>query len=127
MLLIKYLGRCRKPSKVHDQVVIYDSAILKATFWISSVIAIMMRIASIAVLTDVESQTVKLGVIAALTHLKYSTSMSSRRRHPGLLLGYSSVCVTHLKNMASADGFQVHSRSDCVLGSEGKLGNISDV
>jgi hypothetical protein len=70
MLLIKYLGRCRKPSKVHDQVIIYDSAILKATFWISSVIAIMMPIASIAVLTDVESQTVKLGVIAAVFALK---------------------------------------------------------
>jgi hypothetical protein len=68
--LIKCLGRCRKPSKVHAQVVIYDSSNLNATFWISSVIASMTPIASIAVVTHVESQTVKLGVIAAFNALK---------------------------------------------------------
>jgi hypothetical protein len=54
---------------VHDQVVIYDSSILKATFWSSSVIASRTPIASIAVVTHVESQTVKLGVIAAFNAL----------------------------------------------------------
>lgn len=67
--LIHIFGRCLKPSTKHGTVVIYDSVIMRVTFWIASIVASMIPIASIVVLLHLENQAAKLGAIAAFNVL----------------------------------------------------------
>jgi hypothetical protein len=69
ILLIRIFGRCLTPSSKQGAVVIYDSIIMRVTFWITSVIASMIPIASIAVLLHLHTQAAKLGAIAAFNVL----------------------------------------------------------
>jgi len=69
MTFIACLGKYRKPDKIHGEVVIYDSSILRATFWITSIIASMIPIASIVVLLHLHSQAARLGAIAGFNAL----------------------------------------------------------
>ncbi|KAF2846572.1 hypothetical protein T440DRAFT_541268 [Plenodomus tracheiphilus IPT5] len=69
MTIIKCFGRFMKPSKDFGEVVIYDSSILKGTFWIESMVASMLSIASIVVLIHLQSQTARLGTIAAFNRI----------------------------------------------------------
>jgi hypothetical protein len=69
ILLIRIFGRCLTPSSKHRTVLIYDSIIMRVTFWITSVIASMVPIASIAVLLHLHTQAAKLGAIAGFNVL----------------------------------------------------------
>jgi len=69
ILLIRIFGRCLKPSTKLGAVVIYDTVIMRVTFWITSIIASMIPIASIVVLLHLKSQAAKLGAIAGFNVL----------------------------------------------------------
>lgn len=62
-------ARFKKPSKVHGVVGYEDSNIFKITFWITSVLASLIPIASIVVLYCVHSVEARLGIIAAFNLL----------------------------------------------------------
>lgn len=69
MIIIKCFGKRLKPSMAHGEVVIYDSSIQKITFWVTSVVAGMLPIASVVVLFHLKSQFAKLGAIAGFNVL----------------------------------------------------------
>ncbi|KAH7082626.1 hypothetical protein BKA63DRAFT_583645 [Paraphoma chrysanthemicola] len=69
LLLIRVFGRCLKPRTKLGTVVIYDSVIVRVTFWITSMIASIIPIASIVVLIHLDSQASKLGAIAGFNVL----------------------------------------------------------
>jgi hypothetical protein len=69
ILVIRIFGRCMTPSNKHGAVVIYDSVIMRVTFWITSIIASMIPVASIVVLLHFDDQAAKLGAVAAFNVL----------------------------------------------------------
>ncbi|KAH9878258.1 hypothetical protein J1614_003475 [Plenodomus biglobosus] len=69
MVMVKCCGVKLKPSKQHGEVVLYDSSILKGTFWLTSLVASILPIASIVVLVHLKSQTARLGTIAGFNVL----------------------------------------------------------
>jgi hypothetical protein len=69
LLLIRIFGRCLNPSTKLGTVVIYDSVIMRVTFWITSIIASMIPIASIVVLLHLKSEAARLGAIAGFNVL----------------------------------------------------------
>lgn len=61
--------RFKKSSRIHGVVGYEDSTILKITFWITSIVASLIPIASIVVLYRVQSMAARLGIIAAFNVL----------------------------------------------------------
>ncbi|KAI4950702.1 hypothetical protein J4E91_004587 [Alternaria rosae] len=62
-------ARIMKPSRVHGVVGYEDSTIYRITYWITSILASLIPIASIAVLYRVQSMTARLGIIAGFNVL----------------------------------------------------------
>ncbi|USP76595.1 hypothetical protein yc1106_03869 [Curvularia clavata] len=62
-------ARFMKPSKTHGVVGYRDSTVYHITFWITSIVASLIPIASIVVLYVVKSMTARLGIIAAFNVL----------------------------------------------------------
>jgi len=62
-------ARHMKPSRVHGVVGYEDSTIYRITYWITSILASLIPIASIAVLYRVQSMTARLGIIAGFNVL----------------------------------------------------------
>ncbi|KAH7371655.1 hypothetical protein BKA66DRAFT_590642 [Pyrenochaeta sp. MPI-SDFR-AT-0127] len=62
-------ARFMKPSRVHGVVGYEDNTIYRITYWITSVLASLIPIASIVVLYRVQSMPAKLGIIAAFNVL----------------------------------------------------------
>lgn len=69
MIIIKCLGKRLKPSAAHGEAVIFDSSIQKVTYWVTSIVAGMLPIASVVVLFHLKSQLARLGAIAAFNVL----------------------------------------------------------
>jgi hypothetical protein len=88
LFILKFFGRWMKKSNVHGEVVIYDSSILRATFWIMSIFVSLLPIASILVLVHLKTLKAKLGTIAAFNVL-------------------ISVCLTYFANAKRTDVFTV--------------------
>jgi hypothetical protein len=63
------LGRLKKADKTFGRRVYYDTTVLKATSWITSILASLLPIASILVLLHLDSLRVKLWVIGAFNVL----------------------------------------------------------
>lgn len=63
------LGRVKKPDPFSGRVVYYDRSVLKWTFWMTSILASLMPIASIVVLISVKSLPGRVAVIAAFNVL----------------------------------------------------------
>lgn len=61
--------RFMKPSRTHGVVGYQDSTVYLITFWITSILASLIPIASIVVLYVVQSMTARLGIIAAFNVL----------------------------------------------------------
>ncbi|KAI4630613.1 uncharacterized protein J4E84_004703 [Alternaria hordeiaustralica] len=62
-------ARIKKPSRIHGVVGYEDSTIYRITYWITSILASLIPIASIAVLYRVQSMTARLGIIAGFNVL----------------------------------------------------------
>ncbi|KAJ4299455.1 hypothetical protein N0V90_004700 [Kalmusia sp. IMI 367209] len=63
------LGRFKRRDNNAGRLVYYDSNVMKITFWITSIIASLLPIASIFVLISLKSLNAKLGTIAAFNVL----------------------------------------------------------
>ncbi|KAF1954642.1 hypothetical protein CC80DRAFT_493765 [Byssothecium circinans] len=62
-------ARFQRPSRKHGVIGYDDSAVLRVTFWLTSIVAALVPIASIAVLYSVKSMPVRLVVIAVFNVL----------------------------------------------------------
>lgn len=63
------LGRLKKADRHLGRRVYYDSTVLKVTFWITSILASLLPIASILVLISLRSLKARLGAMAAFNVL----------------------------------------------------------
>ncbi|KAL6159216.1 hypothetical protein ACJQWK_04126 [Exserohilum turcicum] len=80
--------RLMKPSRVHGVVGYEDSTVYRVTYWITSILASLIPIASIAVLYRVHSMSARLGIIAGFNVLV-------------------SVCLMALANAKRAEVFAI--------------------
>ena len=81
-------ARFMKPSQVHGVVGYQDSTIYRVTYWITSIVASLIPIASILVLYCVQSMSARLGIIASFNVLV-------------------SVCLMALTNAKRAEVFAI--------------------
>ena len=68
-ILLRCFGRWKMKSRTHGEAVIYDSSVHRATLWMTSIFASLLPIASILVLTNLQTLKAKLGTIAAFNVL----------------------------------------------------------
>ncbi|KAF2123919.1 hypothetical protein P153DRAFT_303310 [Dothidotthia symphoricarpi CBS 119687] len=95
------LARCLKPSAVHGTIGYDDSTIYRITYWITSILASLIPIASIVVLYCVQSMPAKLGIIAAFNVLV-------------------SVCLMGFANAKRVEVFAITAAYVCKLSSVSK-------
>jgi hypothetical protein len=57
--------RLKKPSRIHGVIGYEDTSVLKITYWVSSILASLLLVASITVLYCIHSMPARLGVIGA--------------------------------------------------------------
>lgn len=112
LLLIRIFGRCIRPSTKHGAVVIYDSVIMRVTFWITSIIASMIPIASIVVLLHLNSRAARLGAIAGFNVLiTVCLSLFTEARRTDCF-AVTAAYVYPARKRRIADEAQIHSCSD---------------
>ncbi|KAH7401788.1 hypothetical protein DE146DRAFT_754398 [Phaeosphaeria sp. MPI-PUGE-AT-0046c] len=68
-LFRRVCSKFMKPSKVHGSIYSEDSRVLRITYWITSILASLIPITSIAILYQVQSMSARLGIIAVFNML----------------------------------------------------------
>ncbi|KNG52342.1 hypothetical protein DDE82_000550 [Stemphylium lycopersici] len=95
-------ARFMRPSRVHGVVGYQDSTVYRVTYWITSILASLIPIASIAVLYRVQSMSARLGIIAGFNVLV-------------------SICLMALANAKRAEVFAITAANQQIELQEKKL------